>query len=355
MKVYIETYGCVANQSDSAIISGLLKEKGFEIVGSPDKSDLNIINTCVVKSPTEQRMKNRIAFLTNVGKPLIVAGCMSVTEQGIINKINSKASMVGPGSIESIVKVVQETLKGEKIVCTGDSGRPKINLPRIEGGVHITQIATGCNNNCSYCIVKLAKGRLQPYPADSIIQDIQDAVKDGCKEIWLTSQDNAAYEYQNVRLPELLKKICAIKGDFTIRVGMMNPTYAKGFLGELIEAYKLEKIQKFLHLPVQSGSDNILKLMNRGYTVKDFVGIVERFRKAIPDIYLSTDVIAGFPGETEEDFQETVKLLKTIKPSKVNISKFGARPGTEAAKMKQIDVKTINERSRVLHELCSKV
>ena len=162
-----------------------------------------------------------------------------------------------------------------------------------------------------------------------------------------------SYSYNGIRLPQLIERICKIPGDFKIRVGMMNPTYVREpkLLAALIGAYKHPKVSKFLHLPVQSGSDKILKAMKRGYTVSDFEKIVAAFRAEIPDIYISTDVIVGFPGETEEDFQKTIALIEKIKPGKVNVSKFGPRPGTEAAGMGQLDAKTIGERSRKLHIL----
>jgi len=177
-------------------------------------------------------------------------------------------------------------------------------------------------------------------------------VKDGCTDIWLTSQDNGCYGLDiGSSLPELLNTVSKIQGKFTVRVGMMNPTHTKQIVDELIEAYRNEKIRKFLHLPVQSGSNRVLKAMKRGYVVEDFVEIVEKFRQAFPNLTLSTDIIVGFPSETGEDFQATMELMKKIQPQKVNISKFGSRPKTEAAKMKQLPIEKINERSRKLHEL----
>jgi len=156
-------------------------------------------------------------------------------------------------------------------------------------------------------------------------------------------------------LAKLVGNVCEVDGEFVVRVGMMNPTYVKNgqMLGELIDAMKNDKVQKFVHIPVQSGSDDVLNAMRRGYVVADFEKIVAEFRAEIPDIIVSTDVIVGFPTESEEDFAATVELVKRTRPEKVNISKFGARPGTDAAKMKQLDVKVVNERSRILHEVIS--
>ncbi|HIE14939.1 TPA: radical SAM protein, partial [Candidatus Bathyarchaeota archaeon] len=150
-------------------------------------------------------------------------------------------------------------------------------------------------------------------------------------------------------------EICKIKGNFFVRVGMMNPQWVKLILDDLIEVYKNEKIFKFLHLPLESGSDDILKLMNRGYKVEDFLEIVERFREEIPSLTLSTDIIVGFPSESNRDFEATVKIIKEVKPDVVNLSKFGPKPGTKAAKLKQLDPQIIKKRSRELHDLIKTV
>jgi len=337
---------------------GLLKKAGFESVDSPEKSDLNIIFTCIVKTPTEQRMIDRIKKLAKTGKPMIVAGCMPKTSQRVVEKINPAASLMGPDSIGNIADVVNASLENKKVIFVSDERKTKPGLPRIrkKKNVGIVPISIGCLSGCSYCSVKFARGKLKSYSIDEIVKDIECLVKDDCTEIWLTSQDNGCYGVDiGTNLAELLRAVCRVKGDFKIRVGMMNPAYVKNekLLNELIEAYKDKKIQKFFHLPVQSGSDRILKLMKRGYIVKDFENIVKRFRKEIPKLFLSTDVIAGFPEETEQDFQSTVELLKRVRPNKANISKFGMRPGTEAANMKQLDVKTVNERSAKLHKIIS--
>ncbi len=357
-KLYASVYGCPSNISDCEISLGLLQEAGFEIVDSSETSDINILFTCIVKAPTEQRMITEIQKLTDLRKPLIVAGCMTKTSQRTIEKINPNAVLVGPDSIEHIVAAVKASLDGRKIIYIKDERKTKPGHPRIKKRkeIGIIPISIGCLSNCSYCAVKLARGKLKSYPADEILKDVKYLSKSGCKEIWLTSQDNGCYGAdRNTYLAALIRSVCEVEGDFKIRVGMLNPTYVKNekILDNLIDAYKHKKVLKFLHLPVQSGSNKILRLMNRRYVVKDFEKIVSEFRKEIPNLFLSTDIIVGFPEETEEDFQLTVGLLKKIKPNKVNISKFGIRSETESAKMKQLDVKTINRRSREIHKLIS--
>ncbi|MHA1874357.1 MAG: tRNA (N(6)-L-threonylcarbamoyladenosine(37)-C(2))-methylthiotransferase [Candidatus Heimdallarchaeaceae archaeon] len=357
-RIYREVYGCSANVADYEIASGLLERNGFKLVNNENQSDLNILFTCVVKTPTSNRMIHRIKELTKLNKPLIVAGCMPKTEKEVIEKINPKASLLGPDSIEKVVDVVNATLSGKKIVILKDLRKPKICLPRIRKNpvIHICEISTGCLSNCSYCEVKYARGKLFSYPTDLIAEEIRQSLKDGCKEIWLTSQDCGCWGRDfNSNLPQLLDKISKIDGKFFIRIGMMNPLHTKDIVDELIDSYKSEKIFKFLHLPVQSGSDRILEKMNRGYRVRDFIEIVRRFREEFSSMTLWTDVIVGFPGETEEDFKKTIALIKKIKPDVVNISKFGPRPGTEAAKMKQLPSELINKRSKKLTKVVKKI
>jgi len=356
MKVYASVYGCPSNIADYEISLGLLKEAGFEVADSPKEADLNIIFTCIVKTPTEQRMINKIQKLTKTEKPLVVAGCMPKTSQRTIEKINPKASLVGPDSIEHIAEVARAALEGKKGFFVDDERKPKVGLPRARKrkDVGIVPISIGCLSNCSYCAVKFARGKLKSYPIGKIVEDVEKLVADGCTEIWLTSQDNGCYGSDiGKTLPELLEDVCGVGGKFKIRIGMMNPTHIQTFLPELIEAYKNERIMKFLHIPVQTGSDRILKLMKRSYKASDFEKIVFSFMKEFPDLFLSTDIIVGFPGETQLDFEKTLHLLERIQPQKVNISKFGARPRTEAAGLKRLPVKTVNERSRILYNLAT--
>jgi MiaB-like tRNA modifying enzyme len=357
-KIYSEVYGCSSNKADCEIALGLLEKAGFEVVDDAARSDVVAIFTCTVKSPTVNRMVHRIRELTKLGKPLVVAGCMPKTEKKVIEKINSNASMVGPNSIEKIVDIVRMTIEGKKAVFTEDLRKPKLCLPRVRMNpvIGIVPISAGCRNDCSYCSVKFARGGLFSYPVQEIAEEVRRALRDGCREFYITSQDCASYGFDShARLHGLLDEVCRVEGRFFVRVGMMNPMHVRQIMDELIEAYGNEKVFKFLHLPVQSGSDRILSLMKRGYEVKDFIEIVEKFRKRFSSITLATDVIVGFPSETEEDFKKTVELVENVKPDITNISKFGPRSGTEAAKMEQLDRKIVNERSSMLHKIVKRI
>ena len=184
---------------------------------------------------------------------------------------------------------------------------------------------------------------------DAIRQDVKEHLKAGCKEIWITSNDTGAYMVEQSgrqKITELLEQVLSIPIDFKLRLGMMNPSNSITILDELIEIYKHPKMFKFLHVPVQSGNNEILKLMNRKYTVENFINVVEAFRKEIPEITISTDVIVGFPSETEEQFNDSLNLIKKIKPDVLNLSRYAARDGTIAAKMKQLQTNKLKERSR---------
>jgi len=358
MNVYIETYGCAANQNDSEIMAGLLTRAGFNVVKNPDLADIAIINTCVVKETTEKRMISRIQKLYKKFKNrLIVAGCMPASEYKKLKEI-ANVSLIGPKSITKVVNVVKKVLEGKLVEELG-SGEDKVCQPKIRKNkiINIVQICEGCASNCSFCLTKFARGNLHSYPIDSIVSEIEIAKKSGCKEIWLTAQDCGCYGFDiGVTLPELINEIISrVKGNYFIRIGMLNPLHAKRILPDLIEAYKNKNVFKFIHIPVQSGSDKILKSMKRGYSSEDFTEIVETFRKEIPDITIWTDIIVGFPGETEKDFNESIELIKKVRPDFTNVSRFSSMHGTEASKMKQIPSEIKKERSRKMSELVDKI
>jgi len=343
-RVYMETYGCSANQAHAETMQGVLTDNGFSIVKKPEKADVLLINTCIVKSQTENKIRHRLMYLAKKypQKKMLIAGCAA--DVGLFRNIAKNAAFLSSLKPEDVAKLLKTQTKESK---------RKVRRNPLVG---ITEIASGCLGSCAYCIVRLAKGDLKSRSPEAIVQEVENAIKEGCEEIWVTSQDCGCYGLdKKTDLAELLEKIVGIKGNFRIRIGMMNPMHIKSITDALIDIYKNPKIYKFVHIPVQSGSDRILRLMKRGYNAGDFEKIVERFREAIENMTLSTDIIVGFPGETEQDFSKTLEMIKRIKPDIVNLSKFGPRPGTEAAKMKQVENRTIKERSakiaRILKEI----
>ena len=358
-RVFVDTYGCAVNQADSEFIAGLLERAGFETAASSAAADVIVMNTCIVKTPTENRIVRRMQGVVASGKPLVIAGCMSKTSKLRIESIAPAACIVGPDSLSYIADAVKAALAGRRVVFVSDERSDKPGLPRVRRrkDLGIVPIAIGCLGACSYCATKSARGKLKSYPIDCIVAETAALVKDGCREIWLTSEDDSCYGLDiGTNLAELIRNVSSVQGDFSIRIGMMNPTYIRGakLLDALISAYKHPKVSKFLHVPVQSGSDKILRAMKRGYTVADFEKIVAAFRAEIPGVYVNTDVIVGFPGETDEDFDATMRLLERVKPENVNLSKFGARPGTEAARMEQLPAQVVAARSRTVSSFLRK-
>ena len=210
--------------------------------------------------------------------------------------------------------------------------------------------------NVHFVRLNWPKEDLSSYRLGDIVRQVQTEIKEGCKEVWLTSTDNGCYGLDiGTDLPTLVNEVSEIQEDFMIRVGMMNPMYMPRIKQNLIESYDNEKVFKFLHIPVQSGSDKVLNDMKRGHTSQTFREIVNKTKEKFEKFTISTDIIVGFPSETEEDFQKTIMLLDETKPDVVNLSKYSARPGTDAAELKQIDAAEIKRRSKVIFEQINKI
>ncbi len=268
---------------------------------------------------------------------------------------------VGPAVGSEIVNVVKRVLAGEKVVDLDSvKEKPLLSLPRQTANpvISIVPINFGCLGSCSYCCVVFARGHLRSYSIKEIVERVKSDYVAGAREFWLTSQDTASYGRElYIDLADLLSEIGRLQGDFRVRVGMMTPNLVTEMQTRLITAFDNPKIFKFLHLPVQSGDDTVLQHMRRFYTAAEFKGIVDTFRGEFSQITLATDVIVGFPGETKEAFENTLKLLEEIKPDIVNVSKFFARPKTVAARMKEcvVEKEEIKRRSTVASELAKRL
>ncbi|MGB8767826.1 MAG: tRNA (N(6)-L-threonylcarbamoyladenosine(37)-C(2))-methylthiotransferase, partial [Nitrososphaeraceae archaeon] len=291
-------------------------------------------------------------------KPLVVAGCLPKTSKKLVESFSPNSSLLGPQSLNRTVEVIDGSLNGQKIVALDDSMSTKVNIPkmRLNPVVSIIQISSGCLSECSFCQTKLAKGTLTSYRIGDILRQVKDDVASNCKEIWLTSTDNGCYGLDlKTDLVDLLEKCSNIEGDYKIRVGMMNPMYVPRFLDRLISLYRNnDKVFKFLHMPVQSGSERILRKMKRGHTAKIFLDVVKELRKKIPEIAIATDIITGFPSESERDFEETLSLIEESQPDVINSSRYSPRPGTLAAKYPRLSTKIVKERSTRLHTIIRK-
>ncbi|NJE49700.1 tRNA (N(6)-L-threonylcarbamoyladenosine(37)-C(2))-methylthiotransferase [Thermococcus sp. 9N3] len=355
VKVHVESYGCSRNKADGEIMEALLLKAGHELVETPEQADYVVVNTCAVKDPTELKMAKRIRELLNSGKRVIVTGCLVHVNPDVIDPRVS--GILGVKSIDRIAEAIDVAERGGKLVSVEgwrERNPDKLELPRLwkPGVAFVVPISEGCLNACTYCATRFARGVLKSYKPELVVKWVKEALARGYREIILSSEDTGCYGFDiGTNLAKLLDEITAIEGEFRVRVGMMNPNHVLKFLDELIDAYQDEKVYRFLHLPVQSGDNEVLRRMGRTYTVEEFEEIVRAFRKEIPELNLNTDIIVGFPGETDEAFRNTVELVKRIKPDKINVSRYSARPGTIAARWKQLPGWLVKERSRLLHRL----
>ncbi len=335
-KYYLKTFGCKLNRADSDSYRKVLER--FFVSSFEKEADLILINSCGVIDKTERKIIKCIREYKKEGKFVILTGCLPY--------ITDKNLKKGVDEIIPIrdFKKLEETLER----LAGEKGKKKPIFPKkISALIPLSQ---GCLGSCSYCGTKLARGKLESRNQEEVIEEIKTLLSGGCGEIQLTSQDLAVYgmERGKQELPELLSEIIKIEGKFKIRLGMTNPYYTEKILSSLLSLYESEKIYKYLHLPVQSGSEKILKSMKRRHGVGEFYKIADAFYSKFEDFLLATDVIVGFPGETEEDFKKTCKLIKEVKPHIVNITRFSPRKGTQAAKLKDMPEKIKKERSRDL-------
>ncbi len=359
-KISFITQGCSSNLRESEIMMGLLENSGFHVASKENESDANVVNICTVKGENTALREIRRLKKQHPEKKLIVAGCITESIIPRIRQIDESASFVNTHNLGRISAVVENSLNGTALELIDKKYEQKVNLPSVRKNpvVGIVPILNGCNYFCTFCSTKLVKGKLFSYPMDAIRQDVKEHLKSGCREIWITSNDTGAYMVEQggrQRLVELLEQILSIPLDFKLRVGMMNPGNTLPILDNLIKIYGHPKMFKFLHIPLQSGNNDILKLMNRRYSVENFIEVVETFRKEIPEITISTDTIVGFPSETEQQFENSVDVLKKIKPDVLNLSRYAAREGTIAAKMKQLSTNTLKQRSRLMTNLYRKI
>ena len=360
MKVYIETYGCTFNQADSQIIAGILNENEIDIVDNIDEADIIIVNTCYVKLPTENKVTYKIQQLQEKyhDKKIIVSGCMVEIDPEKLEKVAPNCSWIGPHQLNKSADVVNATYCGEVIRETGFSKESKVGVPKVSDDslIHIIQICEGCLGACTFCCTRFARGPLNSYPISDIVEEARAAIENGACEIQLTAQDTAAFGRDSgEKLSDLIKEVANLNGDFRVRVGMMHPKNILNDVGEIIDAMKHPKVYNFIHLPIQSGSDKVLSDMRRGHTIEQYLDIVSKFKKEIPDLTLAVDVIVGYPTENDDDFDLTVELLKKIKPSLIHLSKYQHRKGAISSSLPEIPPAVMKKRSKFLSEIKSKI
>ncbi|GAB5365420.1 hypothetical protein AAMO2058_001056400 [Amorphochlora amoebiformis] len=368
-RVHIHTWGCAHNTADSEYMAGLLHQRGYEVVGSFEESDLVVLNSCTVKGPSQDHFLTFVRRAKALNKYLVIAGCVPEADAAGLADIQGISS-VGVRQIHRIVEVVEETLRNNTLTLSGPRTLtprtlPSLTLPKVRRNkfIEIIPINVGCLNACTYCKTRHARGRLQSYKPHQIVRRIHQALlekESQICEIWLTSEDLGAYGIDiGSSLPSLLHQILrsGLPSALRIRLGMTNPPYILHHLPAMASILANPNVYSHLHIPVQAASNSVLFEMRREYTQNDFESIVQRLRGSLAPypMHLCTDIICGFPGESVGDFSETVEMMERLQFPAVFISQFYPRPGTPAARMKgRIPTQEVKRRSRIITDLVSR-
>lgn len=354
---FIMTFGCQQNEADSEKLAGMAKEMGYEIVNEPDNAYLIIVNTCAIREHAELKALSTIGQYKHIKQrnpDLIIAvcGCM-VTQEHRVNDIKFKYPYVdfvfSTAAIHMLPQLLVEKLnKGRRLYCTNEEYSVAEGLPiyRESNYRAWVSIMYGCNNFCTYCIVPYVRGRERSRRKEEIIAEVKGLVAEGYKDITLLGQNVNSYGKDmgfDYDFADLLNELAQIEGDFILHFMTSHPKDATKKLVDVIA--KNDRVAKQFHLPLQSGSDIILKKMNRHYQLDKYLEIVDYMKEQIPDIVITSDIIVGFPGETEEDFQGTLDALKRVKYDMIYSFIYSPRKGTPAAEMEnQVSPEVQSER-----------
>ena len=363
---YLLTYGCTLNHADSDRIIHMLDSLGHARIKDVSRpkavsgADVIVFNTCGVKGATHNRVLLRLSQFRAMGKPVVLTGCMYPCGAAVRNA-NSNVVIVGTSCPDKIPEAIQDAIEGRAVEYISQ-GSKEAPIPGIDGVIARIPICEGCLGSCSYCFTKIARGELKSFPVKDLRRSVEHAAAEGAREIQITAQDTGAYGKDiNTNIIGLLQEIVAVPGNrvpgnYRIRLGMINPQHVTEYLDGLIEIYKSPRMYKFMHIPVQSGSDDVLKYMERKYDVETIRKIVPALRSKIPGLIVATDMIVGYPTETEEDFQNSMGLLRQLRFDIVNVSKYSSRPFTLSNKMhKPLPVETVNGRSVEMSGLCREI
>ena len=338
MSIWFEGYGCTANQGETLEMREHANQLGHQLATDSSTAETVVLGTCTVIESTQNKMEKRISELMDQGKNVIVSGCMATADTKVLNSKFPNAPLVSPGDIDGLGDLI---------------GRGGCKPETLESPfAAILPISSGCLGRCTYCATLKARGRVKSRSVNDIFFKAQYAIDSGSKELLLTSQDNGAFGADtDSSLENLLNELSHLEGEFRLRVGMLNPMLVAGRSKEMAKAWRDSRTYKFMHLPIQSGSQKILDSMTRDHTLEEFWEVVEVFRDYYPEMMIITDIITGFPGETEEDHHETVDLLNKLSPDLVNVTRFSPRKGTPASRYKRVDGRIVKKRSRELTNL----
>ncbi|MCD6440491.1 MAG: tRNA (N6-isopentenyl adenosine(37)-C2)-methylthiotransferase MiaB [Candidatus Marinimicrobia bacterium] len=337
-KYYIETYGCQMNEADSEIIAGLLEGCNYKATRAPEEADIILVNTCSVREGADRRAIARLSqykYLKkqNPGLTLGLVGCVAQRDRGKILKQKPFIDLVlGPDSYRRIPELIRHNDKPYIDVHLSKQEVYEGLMPFRNTQVNAwVSIMRGCNKFCSFCIVPFTRGRERSRAVESIVTEVKKAIQDGYQEITLLGQNVNSYKHQEDRFPDLLKAVALIPGVKRIRFTSPHPQDVDEAMLKVMREH--ENICKSIHLPLQAGATKILKLMNRTYSKEKYLDVVDKIREYMPDCGITTDIIVGFPGETDEDFEETLDVMDRVVFDNAYMFKYSPRPGTAAAKL----------------------
>ena len=345
---YIKTFGCKVNQYESQVIRENFLKNGYVEANNTDEADVCVVNTCTVTSTSDSKsLKSIRSGLRKKDKCVIATGCMIDSQDMDLRKLRGVDFIIKNKDKYKIPQIIGESYNLQfKAYSYG--------ITNFEGHARaFVKVQDGCDNRCSYCKVSVVRGRSTSRPAEEVLSECKTLINNGYKEIVLTGICLGAYGRdisKNTDLSGLIKELCKIKGDWRVRLSSIEPKDVTHSL--ILQIKSEEKLCKHLHIPFQSGDDEILKKMNRPYAADDYRGIVDKLREAVPDIAISTDIMVGFPGEKEANFQNTMNFIKEIRPMRLHAFGFSKRPGTPAYNCKDnVDIAIKKKREHVLIDM----
>ncbi|MBI4226834.1 MAG: tRNA (N6-isopentenyl adenosine(37)-C2)-methylthiotransferase MiaB [Candidatus Omnitrophica bacterium] len=341
--VYVRSYGCQMNVRDGEEVVGLLMRDGYALVEGPEQADVALFNTCSVREHAEDRVWSNVGALKSLkqqrpGLVIGILGCMAQAHRETIFKRMPHVDFVaGPASLYDVPELI-ETIQEERRPQLAVSRRRRPEFQQVSyhagGASALVTIMEGCDKFCTYCIIPFTRGREVSRPADQIVEEVRGVVRQGFQEVMLLGQNVNSYGRRRLdgpptTFPELLRRVSAVPGLRRVRFITSHPHDADEAMFQAMR--EAEPVCEHLHLPVQSGSDAVLARMQRGYTVEEYLEKISRVRRFLPDIGLSTDVIVGFPGETEDDFAGTLRLMETVRFDSAFMFNYSPRPMAKAS------------------------
>jgi tRNA-2-methylthio-N6-dimethylallyladenosine synthase len=344
---YVKTFGCQMNKKDSDVIAAILTQSGYSRVSDQNMADVFIVNTCSVREHAEQRALGFIAGLKNwknKRQVIAVVGCMAQRlGHDIATRFPFVDIILGPDSYRTIVRCIEDALHGVRILETTLTDETYCGIYATSTAVtDFVSVMRGCDNYCSYCVVPYVRGHARSRSPEDIGQEIITLVQRGVKDITLLGQNVNEYRYGTTSFGGLLRSVAGIPGVFRLRFLTSHP---KDLSSDIIDAVReCETVCEWFHIPAQSGSDRILKLMNRCYTREQYLELVARIREAVPHATVTTDLIAGFPTETDEEFRETVDLMNTVRFDDAYLYRYSVREGTRASQYPSLPEHVIRQR-----------